>query len=168
MKLTITWYFKATIEACSSLIGQLGVDKVWLGYAPWWGQHGQSSPQQIMGANNSWDNNPSWCHSTIQSSLLLFLIDFGVSLAISWYYYALATSLVLRFCLLGFISLFSRHIFFILWALDQYVCIVCYTFNNYLTTLFDVYCMLSQSIRCMWNLPAKCILHLASHFYQYV
>jgi hypothetical protein len=28
MKLTITWYFKATIEACSSLIGQLGVDKV--------------------------------------------------------------------------------------------------------------------------------------------
>ncbi len=35
------------------------------------------------------------------------------------------------------------------------VCIVCYTFNIYLTTLFDVYCMLFQSICCMRNLPAN-------------
>ena len=49
------------------------------------------------------------------------------------------------------------------------VCIVCYTFNIYLTTLFDVYCMLFQSIRCMHNLPStKCTLRLPSHLYQFV
>jgi hypothetical protein len=80
-----------------------------------------------------------------------------------------SASLVLLSCLLGFISLFSLFsIVFTLWARYQYVCIVCYTFNKYLTTLFDVYCMLSQSIHCMHNLPTKCILHLASHLYQYV
>ncbi len=36
------------------------------------------------------------------------------------------------------------------------VCIVCYTFNIYLTTLFDVYCMLFWLIHCMCNLPTKC------------
>jgi hypothetical protein len=40
--------------------------------------------------------------------------------------------------LFGFVSLFSRFSI-VLWALHQYVCIVCYTFFNYLTTLFDVY-----------------------------
>jgi hypothetical protein len=39
------------------------------------------------------------------------------------------------------------------------VCIVCYTFNIYLTTLFDVYCMLFWSIHCMHNLPTKCNVH---------
>jgi hypothetical protein len=34
MKLTITWYFKAMIEAHGFLIGQLGVDKVRPGYPP--------------------------------------------------------------------------------------------------------------------------------------
>jgi hypothetical protein len=50
------------------------------------------------------------------------------------------------------------------------VCIVCYTFNIYLTTLFDVYCMLFQSIHCMRNLPmyTKRTLHLASHLYHFV
>jgi hypothetical protein len=50
------------------------------------------------------------------------------------------------------------------------VCIVCYTFNIYLTTLFDVYCMLFRSIRCMRNLPmyTKRTLHLASRLYQFV
>ncbi len=43
------------------------------------------------------------------------------------------------------------------------VCSVCYTFNIYLTTLFDVYCMLFWSIHCMHNLSTKWILHLASH-----
>jgi hypothetical protein len=46
----------------------------------------------------------------------------------------------------------------VLWALYQYVCIVCYTFNNYLTTLFDVYCMCY-----MRTMPTKCCtLPLAS------
>jgi hypothetical protein len=60
--------------------------------------------------------------------------------------------------LFGFVvSLFIAFpLFSTLWALYQYVCIVCYTFNNYLTTLFDVYCMLSQSICCMCFLPTKC------------
>jgi hypothetical protein len=40
--------------------------------------------------------------------------------------------------------------------------------NDYLTTLFDVYYMLSQSIHCMHTLPTKCILHLASHLYKYI
>jgi hypothetical protein len=49
------------------------------------------------------------------------------------------------------------------------VCIVCYTINIYLTTLFDVYCMLFQSIRCMHSLPStKCTLRLPSHLYQFV
>jgi hypothetical protein len=50
------------------------------------------------------------------------------------------------------------------------VCIVCYTFNIYLTTLFDVYCMLFRSIRCMRNLPmyTKRTLHLASRLYHFV
>jgi hypothetical protein len=39
------------------------------------------------------------------------------------------------------------------------VCIVCYTFNIYLNTSFDVYCMLFQLIRCMRNLPTKCNVH---------
>jgi hypothetical protein len=41
------------------------------------------------------------------------------------------------------------------------VCIVWYTFNIYLTTLFDVYGMLHvfRSIRCMRNLPTKCNEH---------
>jgi hypothetical protein len=39
------------------------------------------------------------------------------------------------------------------------VCIVCYTFNVCLTTLFDVYCMLFWSIHCMHNLPTKCNVH---------
>ena len=48
-------------------------------------------------------------------------------------------------------------------------CILCYTFNIYLTTLFDVYCMLFQSIHCMHNLPStKCTLRLPSHLFQFV
>jgi hypothetical protein len=43
------------------------------------------------------------------------------------------------------------------------VCIVCYTFNIYLTNFFYVYCMLFQSICCMHNLPTRCTLHLAGH-----
>ncbi len=106
----------------------------------------------------------SWCQS-----LLLFLIDFGVSLAISWSYYALPLWCNSFVCLVSFPSFLTfPTLFFTLWALYQYLCIVCYTFNNYLTTLFDVYCMLSQSICCTRNLPTKCILHLASHLYQYV
>jgi hypothetical protein len=46
----------------------------------------------------------------------------------------------------------------------------CYTFNIYLTTLFDVYCMLFWSIRCMQNLPmyTKQTLHLAGRLYHFV
>jgi hypothetical protein len=54
------------------------------------------------------------------------------------------------------------------WALYQYEWNVCYTFNTYLTTLFDVYCMVFRSIRCMHTTPTECILRLASHLYPFV
>ncbi len=50
------------------------------------------------------------------------------------------------------------------------VCIVCYTFNIYLTTLFDVYCMLFWLIRCMGRIHQNVhlyppwVLSLAPHF----
>jgi hypothetical protein len=41
-----------------------------------------------------------------------------------------------------------------LWAHYQYVCIVFYTFNDYLTTLFFVYCMVFWSICWMRTMPS--------------
>jgi hypothetical protein len=63
-----------------------------------------------------------------------------------------SASLVLLFCLVSFPSFLAFPLFFTLWAIYQYLWIVCYTFNNYLTTLIDVYCMLqyfNQSVVCV-------------------
>jgi hypothetical protein len=67
--------------------------------------------------------------------------------------------------LFGFVSLFSCFSI-VLWALYQYVCIVWYTFNNFLTTLFDVCCMcyLDQFVVCVLR-PPNGWIHQNVHLY---
>ncbi len=67
--------------------------------------------------------------------IVVILMDFAVSLAANFFILLCSASLVIPFC--WFCFLFS-HFSIVLWALYQYVCSVCYAFNNYLTTFFDV------------------------------